>query len=136
MHSFDWQNCIFCKLFDPLCTENWSLPDSSKFKVDSPCLSHQYLTNVQCCYKRFGHQTIHPTQKFASMNLLQMPCVITWDQKKSVSILKKNEGVFSFKNWKFSIRVNHTITHNQRTQTQPIAQIKWFCIKMSPHLKF
>ena len=41
-------------------------------------LSHQYLTNVQSWNIRFGRQTIHPTQKFASMNLLQMPCVITW----------------------------------------------------------
>ena len=39
--------------------------------------SHQYLTNVQCCYRRFGRETIHPTQKFTPMNLLQMPCVIT-----------------------------------------------------------
>ena len=28
--------------------------------------------------RRFGCETIHPTQKFTSMNLLQMPCVITW----------------------------------------------------------
>ena len=27
--------------------------------------------------RRFGCQTIHPTQKFTSMNLLQKPCVIT-----------------------------------------------------------
>ena len=40
--------------------------------------SHQYLTNVQSWNIRFGHQTIHPTQKFTSMNVLQMPCVITW----------------------------------------------------------
>ena len=40
--------------------------------------SHQYLTNVQCCYRRFGSETSHPTQKFTSMNLLQMPCVITY----------------------------------------------------------
>jgi hypothetical protein len=39
--------------------------------------SHQYLTNVQSCNRRFGRQTIHPTQKFTSMNLLQMPCFIT-----------------------------------------------------------
>ena len=38
---------------------------------------HQYLTNVQCCYRRFGCETIHPTQNFTSMNLLQKPCVIT-----------------------------------------------------------
>ena len=39
-------------------------------------ISHQYLTNVQSWNIRFGGQTIHPTQKFTSMNLLQMPCVI------------------------------------------------------------
>ena len=27
---------------------------------------------------RFGCETIHPTQKLTSMNLLQMPCMITW----------------------------------------------------------
>ena len=33
---------------------------------------------VECCYRRFGCETIHPTQKYISMNLLQMSCVITW----------------------------------------------------------
>ena len=28
--------------------------------------------------RRFGHQTVHSTQKFTLMNLLQMPCVMTW----------------------------------------------------------
>ena len=38
---------------------------------------HQYLTNVQC-WNRCNHgQTIHPRQKFISMNMLQMSCVIT-----------------------------------------------------------
>ena len=32
---------------------------------------------VESCYRRFGRETIHPTQKFTSMNLLQMPCMIT-----------------------------------------------------------
>ena len=41
-------------------------------------LSHQYLTKVQCWNKRFGCETIHPTQKFTSMNLLQMSCMIAW----------------------------------------------------------
>ena len=41
-------------------------------------VSHQYLTNVQCCYRRFGHETIYPTQKFTSMNMSQIPCVITY----------------------------------------------------------
>ena len=39
--------------------------------------SHQYLTNVQSWDRLFGCETIHPTQKFTLMNLLQMPCVIT-----------------------------------------------------------
>ena len=34
-------------------------------------LFHQYLTNVQSYYRQFGPETIHPTQKFTSMNLLQ-----------------------------------------------------------------
>ena len=29
------------------------------------------------CNRRFGSETIHPTQKLTSMNLLQMSCVIT-----------------------------------------------------------
>ena len=32
---------------------------------------------VESCYRQFGRKTIHPTQKFTSMNLLQMSCVIT-----------------------------------------------------------
>jgi hypothetical protein len=40
--------------------------------------SHILLTVFsQCCYRRFGHETIHPTQKFTSVNLLQIPCVTT-----------------------------------------------------------
>jgi hypothetical protein len=32
----------------------------------------------ECCYIQHHTQTIHPTEKFISMNLLQMSCVITW----------------------------------------------------------
>ena len=32
---------------------------------------------IKCCNRRFGRETIHPAQKFSSMNLLQMPCMIT-----------------------------------------------------------
>ena len=32
---------------------------------------------VKRCHRRFGCETINPTQKFTSMNLLQMFCVIT-----------------------------------------------------------
>ena len=35
-------------------------------------------TVVERCNRRFGCETIHPTQNFISMNLLQMSCVITW----------------------------------------------------------
>ena len=36
---------------------------------------------VECWNRRFGCEIIHPTQKFTSMNLLQMSCMIikwTW----------------------------------------------------------
>ena len=36
------------------------------------------MTNAQFRKRQFCCQTIHPTQKFTSMNLLQMSCVITW----------------------------------------------------------
>ena len=49
-----------------------------KLKTERIHQSHQYLTNVQSWNRWFGRQTIHPTQKFTSMNLLQMSCVITW----------------------------------------------------------
>ena len=71
-------------------------------------ISHQYLTNVQCCNRRNHGQTIHPTDIFISMNLLQMPCVITWDQKNQ----KKMSLFFNFEYQKFSARVNHKIKHN------------------------
>ena len=32
---------------------------------------------VERCNRQFGCETIHLTQKFTTMNLLQMPCVIT-----------------------------------------------------------
>ena len=42
-------------------------------------------------------QTIHSTENFILLNLLQMSCVITWDQKKSVSISEKRmRSFFSF----------------------------------------
>ena len=42
-------------------------------------LSHQYLTNVQSWNKLFGCKTMHPTQKFISMNVLQMLGIIIWE---------------------------------------------------------
>ena len=35
------------------------------------------ITNVQFCNRHNHGQTIHPTEIFILMNLLQMPCVIT-----------------------------------------------------------
>ena len=35
--------------------------------------SHQYLTNVKSCYRRNHGKTIHPTEIFILMNLLQVP---------------------------------------------------------------
>ena len=49
--------CFKCKLFSMKKTN----PTSYKFWLTS---SHQYLTNVQCCSRRFGRETVHPTQKF------------------------------------------------------------------------
>ena len=40
--------------------------------------SHQHLTNVQCCNRHNHGQTIHPTEIFISMTLLQMSCMITY----------------------------------------------------------
>ncbi len=43
---------------------------------------HCYLINnprdVQSWNRRFGRETIHPTKKITSMNLLQMSCMMTW----------------------------------------------------------
>ena len=33
---------------------------------------------VERCSRKFGCETIHPTQKFTSINLFQMSCLITW----------------------------------------------------------
>ena len=68
----DW---IECTLGDLLTLKNGFAFQSAK-KVAS-CSSHQYLTNVQCWNRHNHGQTIHPKQKFISMNLLQMSCVIT-----------------------------------------------------------
>ena len=49
---------------------------------------------VERCNRWFGCETIHPTQKFNSMNLLQMPCVITYDKKMSLQPQKQKLGRF------------------------------------------
>ena len=35
---------------------------------------------VERCNRRFGSETIHPTQKFTLMNYLLMSCVITYSE--------------------------------------------------------
>ena len=60
---------------------------------------------VECCNRRFGSETIHPTQKFTLMNLLQMSCMITWAQKTLSHQPKKKRGaVFSKKKFKLGFR--------------------------------
>ena len=59
--------------------------------------------------RQFGCETIHPTQKFTSMNLLQMTCVITRAQKK-FSLQPKKKGRFfkkNFSNWDFDLEISH-----------------------------
>ena len=51
----------------------------SNFRSLVICSSHQYLTNVQSWYRQFGRETIHSTQKFTSMDLLQMSCIVVFD---------------------------------------------------------
>ena len=107
----------FSKTFDNqrefLSSKPFSILINSKTIYNA--ISHQYLTNVQPCYRQFGCQTIHPTQKFTSMNLLQINDNI---KKNQSPFSEKNEAIFSFKYQTFRVRVNHTITHNQRNQTQ------------------
>jgi len=55
--------------------------------------SHQYLTNFQSWKIRFGRQTKHPSQKFTSMNFLQMP---KRSKKCSFGLTHSR----NFKNWK------------------------------------
>ena len=60
----------------------------------------QYLKNVQCRNRQNHCQTIQPTDIFISMNLLQMPCVKTWDQKNQPLTSEKNEVFFKVLNIK------------------------------------
>ena len=55
-------------------TAQWGDWVSEVVFLFSSNISHQYLTNVQSWNRRLiGRQTIHATQKFTSMNLLQGP---------------------------------------------------------------
>ena len=60
--------------------------------IGKPCNLYYYLNRqVQfgCCHSQHHAQPTHPTENFNSMSLLQMFCVITWDQKKSAFYLRK-----------------------------------------------
>ena len=67
------------------------------------------------CWNSQHHaQTIHSTEKFISINLLQMFCVITWDQKKQPPSSEKNEAIFQFYISKLQGQgkpYNHTQSH-------------------------
>ena len=58
--------------------------------------SYQYLTNIQFCNRGNHSQTIHPTEIFISMRLLQI-------------ILKRKRLFFSFKYQKFRVKIKHTV---------------------------
>ena len=51
---------------------------------------------VKHCYRRFGCETIPPTQKFISINLLQMSCMITRDPRRDICI-----QFFIKRKWRF-----------------------------------
>ena len=48
-------------------------------------------------------QTIHPTENFEPMNLLQMSCVITWAQKKIQPPTSKKRPFFQKNNSNLSL---------------------------------
>ena len=60
---------------------------------------------VWCCYSQHHGQTIHPTENFEPMNLLEMSCVITWAQKRFSLQPQKNlkKAVFSKKKFQIGI---------------------------------
>ena len=59
--------------------------------------SHQYLTNVQCCFRCNHGQTIHPTQKFYFNEFVANALRDNIGSKKSASGLrKKYEAIFQF----------------------------------------
>ena len=59
---------------------------------------------VKCWNRQFGCDIIHPTQKFASRNLLQMSCLITWawsfltvfDGLNRISLIQKTKRILNF----------------------------------------
>ena len=71
---------------------------------------HEYLTNVQSWNRRFVCETIHPTQTFTSMNLLQMYCVITW-----ACIFLTSDVVEADRGQKHHISVHNLGTLTQRS---------------------
>ena len=67
----------------------WKQLEKTRFLVwsDEPitCLftSHQYLTNVQCCYRRYDCQTIHPQKSL--LQWICCKCLAWWHR------IKKNQ---------------------------------------------
>ena len=82
-----------------------------QFEKSNVTLKKDHMTNillikdmvVEHCYRRFGCETIHPIQKFISMDFLQMFCVITW-----ASSLFTSEVVEAVRGQKHHISV-HTL---------------------------
>ena len=83
-------------------------PPPGFFRVNGILLLRDMV--VESCYRQFGRETIHQTQKYASMNLLQMSCEITWAQKKFSLQPQKKKAVFLKKinsNWDFDLEISH-----------------------------
>ena len=79
LKNFCWP-CNICPII-PIIFQSCRILSIQDF--DMSCLttvwtiSSQYLTNVHCCNRCNHGQTIHPTEIFISMNLLQIHFVIT-----------------------------------------------------------
>ena len=48
------------------------------FRAKNLSVLHRGREQTTVCYTVHQAQTIHPTENYISMNLLQMSCVITW----------------------------------------------------------
>ena len=71
-HASENCNVMHMNVQCEMCGKSLTVHIASVHEGNKLYKSHQYLTNVQCSYRRFGRE------KFTSMNLLQMPFVITW----------------------------------------------------------
>ena len=54
--------------------------------------THQYLTDVQSCY-RHNHGQIIDQESFISMNLLQMPCVLLFTSEVGKAVRGQNTNL-------------------------------------------